>query len=445
VLEHRVILAALSALSLSGCATSTRDRVWLDGELRERIGAGTRKGDSAPLPPTVNLDDGLDEAEVVALSLWRNPALRAELTRIDTARATLDEARRPANPQLSVMGALGPVSAVATLVAPIESLWQLGPRSEAAARDADAAGEAVLMRALDLVRDARLLHVELGLATDRAAVRRGLASVAGEAARVAAVRSKVGDISPLDERVLTSDAKISEDAEQAASTDLTLARARLQTQLALDDSRGLQATFMDESLSPPPLAALLTIARAARPDTRAAELSIQAATARVSLERRRMLNLSALVEAHWAQVAGDALRLGGRAELPLFGANVAGIGRAEAEVERALAQHELIARSAVLEVTTAHARLTQAILSRERFDSQVLPPLYEALSMAMHSFEAGDVASMVVLDVLRRSGEARLRRAELLADQRRALCELDRALGARLQLAAGVAKQRGGT
>jgi outer membrane protein, heavy metal efflux system len=437
VLTRCLATIAVCAPLYASCATSSRDRAWLDGELRDRVGAGLRERERVALPTGIKLEDGLDEAEVVAISLWRNPALRVELTRIDSAHANLREAQRPANPQLSVMGPFGPVSAVATLVAPLESLWQLGPRSEAAARDADATGEAVLMRALDLVRDARLLHVELGLAADRVGVRRGLASVATEAARIAAVRSSVGDISPMDERVLASDAQVSEDAHQAALTELVLARARLAAHLALDQDVPSQvlATFADRSLdTAPPLVDLIKIARSARPDARAAELTIRAASARVTLEQRRMVNLSALVEGHWAQAPGPALRVGGRAELPIFGANVGGVGRAEAELERALAQHELVARTAVLEVTTAHARLTQALQSRTRFDKEVLPPLYEALSVAMQSFEAGDVASIVVLDVLRRSGEAKLRRVELLAEQRRALSELDRALGARLQL-----------
>jgi hypothetical protein len=44
----------------------------------------------------------------------KNVSNLAELTRIDAALATLDEARRPANPQLSMMGPIGPITAVAT-------------------------------------------------------------------------------------------------------------------------------------------------------------------------------------------------------------------------------------------------------------------------------------------------------------------------------------------
>lgn len=426
---------------VTGCASSFRDRAWFDRELRERTGASTRGHSHDELPADVSLEDGIDEAEVVSIALWRNPALRAELTRIDAARATLDEARRPANPQLSLMGNIGPITAVAALLIPLESLWQMPRRTEAAARDADVAGEAVLMRALDLVRDARSLHVELGLAADRALVRAELARVAVEVARIASVRANVGDISPMEDRVLSADARTSTDASDLAETEVSMARARLLTTLALDGTPGslLRAMFSTDVATPPPLRELIDFARAARPDARSAELAISAATARAGWERSRIVNVGALVEAQWNQPAGPALRLGGRVELPIFNWNTGGIGRADAEIGRATAQHELVARTVIMEVTLAHARFAQATRSRQRFETEVLPALDQALEMARHGFKTGDQTYLVVLDVLRRAGEARLRRAELIAEQRRALCELERAVGARLKSAADVA------
>lgn len=434
-------LIVVFCVAFAGCATSFRDHVWLDRELLERTGGSLRGSSEQELPPNVHLDDGLDEAEVASIALWRDPSLRAEVTRIDAAFATLDEARRPANPQLSVMGPFGPVSAVATLLVPLESLWQIPARTEAAAREADVAGEAVLMRALDLVRDARLLHVELGLAGDRVLLRTELETVALEVARIAAVRASVGDISPMEERVLSADARSSTDASDSAGTDLSLARARLVARLAIDgaDAGTLRATFGTDIATPPGLAELVAIARAARPDARSAELAIAAASARAGWERSRAFVFGAMVEGHWAQSAGPALRLGGRAELPIFGANPGGVGRAEAEAERVLAMHEVVARSVLLDVTVAHARLVQATRSRHRFEVEVLPALEDALQIATRSFESGDTNYLVVLDVLRRAGEARVRRAEFIAEQRRALCELDRAIGARLARAPAVA------
>jgi len=437
----RRLATLIACLTLSGCATTFRDRGWLDRELRDRIGSSTCGRVRDGLPSDVRLEDGVDEAEVVSIALCRNPALRAELTRIDAALATLDEARRPANPQLSMMGPIGPITAVATILVPLESLWQMPSRTEAAARDADVAGEAVLMRALDLVRDARLLHVELGLASDRAAVRAELARVAAEVARIAAVRASVGDISPLDERVLSADAQTSTDASDFAETETAMARARLVATLAIDDMPGspLRATFSTDVATPPGLRELIGFARAARPDARSADLAISAATARAGWERSRIVNLGTLVEGQWNQPAGPALRLGGRADLPIFNQNQGGIGRADAEVERATAQHDLVARTAIMEVSLAHARFAQATRSRQRFETEVLPALDAALEMARHGFETGDETYLVVLDVLRRAGEARLRHAELVAEQRRALCELERAIGARLESAANIA------
>lgn len=393
------------------------------------------------LPPDVDLANGIDEAEVTSVALCHNPALRAELTRIDTAVAMLSESKRPANPQLSMMGPIGPITAVATLLVPLESLWQMPSRTEAAAREVDVTAEAVLMRALDIVRDARLLHAELGLASDRALVRAELARVAAEVARVAAVRAKVGDIGPLDERVLSIDAQTSMDASEIAQAEVTMAHARLVATLAIDGPPGglLRATFSNDIAAPPSLPELIGLARAARPDARSAELSLKAGAVRAKWERSRIVSLGMLVEGQWNQPAGPALRLGGRAELPIFNQNQGGIGRAEAEIQRATAQHELVARTVIMEVTLAHTRFEQATRSRQRFETEVLPALDSALEMARRGFETGDQASLVVLDVLRRTGEVRLRRAELIAEQRRARCELERAIGARLQSAAEVA------
>lgn len=440
---------------LAGCATSFRDRPWLDRQLRDRIGTGTSGagpcGDSRDALPTgVRIADGIDEAEVVSIALCRNPALRAELARIDAARATLDDAGRPANPQLSMMGPVGPITAVATLLVPLESLWQMPSRTEAAAREADVAGEAVLMRALDIARDARLIHVDLGLATERVHVRADLAQIAREAARIASVRAGVGEISPLEANLLLAEARTSTDAADLAGTEVVMARSRLVASLGIDDPRGssLRPTFSTDIATTPARRETLAFARKARPDARAAELAILAATSRAGWERSRILNLGALVETQWNQSAGAALRLGGRIELPIFNQNQGGIGRADAEIERAIAQSELVARTVIMEVTLALARMEQATRSRLRFDEDVITALEAALDTARQSFETGDQPIPVVLDVARRLAEARLRRAELVADQRRALCDLERSIGSRLVRVAHVAshirEERGG-
>jgi outer membrane protein, heavy metal efflux system len=420
------------------CATSTRDHAWLEREVYERVGAGTSADEANALSPQAYLANGLDEAEVVLMTLSRNPTLRVELTRMDAARAALEEASTVANPQLSVMGPIGPVSAVATLLAPIESLWQMPQRTEAAAKDVDATAEAVLMRALDLVRDVCLLHVELGVASDRVVIRRELEAISAEFARIASVRARLGEISPMDERLFSADASVAADASLLAETEVALAQARLAAQLALDEdsTRALYATFLNDDIEMPALADLKKIARAARPDARSAEFAISAAMARAGWEERRVISVGLLVEGQWTQANEPALRLGARIELPIFGNP--GVGRAEAEVMRATAQNEVVAHTIVMEVTTARARALQAMRSQRQLEERVLPALGEALSVAKSSFEAGDDTYLTVLEMLRRNGDARLQHADLVAARRRAQCELNRAMGARLDVAYAV-------
>lgn len=432
-MSRRVLPLAL-AVGLTGCASSHQDREWYREELAKRVELRTCAATEGAFPEGVTLDDGLDEAEVVILSLCRSPALKAEVTRIDVARAGLSDSRRLANPQLSMMAPFGPVNAIATLALPLESLWQLPRRTKVAALEADATAEAVLMRALDLVRDARLLHVELGLAVETHELQRELAEVGAEAARIAAVRAAVGDIGVLEESVLNAEARSSLDRADFAATEVEAARARLVAVLGLSRGEGpeLNPTYAAPLSQLPPMADLLTVAHHARPDARAAEATVAAANARVGWERTRAFALSGLVESQWGQSNGASLRVGGRADLPIFNQNQGAIAAAKARVEQAKAESEALANTIALEVALAHQRWTRARRSFERFEGEILPQLEIAAQAAESSYRTGDQPYLVVLDALGRLAQARLRLAELRAELRRAHCELERSVGSRL-------------
>ena len=436
-------------IAMVGCATSTRDRQWVEEDLAARLGD---KRVAIGTAPAVRLEDGVDEDEVVALALWQHPTLEVQRTRLDSARATLDEAGRLTNPQLSLFGPIGPADLVATLIMPIESAWQLPTRTEAAARAVDAAAEATVMVALDLVRDVSLAHVNLGLAADRLQVRAELDDISRELARIAAVRERVGESSPLDTHLFAAEAQVAADAADVATTDVDVAQLVLANQLGLSLSRsvgtaaeGLRAVFTAKPDRIPARARLLQLARVARPDARSAAFAIDAAAARAGLQRGSILPLAAIVDGHWTPNNGPALRLGARLDLPIFGLNPGGIGRADADLRQATAQHEVVARAIVDEVVRAEAALRQASRSRTRFATEVLPHLEAALTAARQSFDAGEDNYLVVLDVLRRVADGRLRLVELTAAERRAFCELERAVGARLSRVADVADIADGT
>jgi cobalt-zinc-cadmium efflux system outer membrane protein len=415
-----------------GCAGSNRDRAWVTRSLAEH-GAGPLPGAASASSLQQRLADGLDETEVVALALALSPAYRAELTRIDAGRADLAEARTITNPQLSLMGAFGPVSAVATLLAPLESLWQLPRRSEAAARALEVTAESLVQRGLDLARDARLLHAQRGLSEARVRARSELSRAWEDLARLGAARARAGESPPAEADGLRAEAAMARDALEASQSELLGVRAQLRSVLGLEPgAMRFDLVFRRSPFPPPVVPELVRVARVARPDLRAAELALEAAYARAGYERSRVVAVAAQAEGHWTRPDTMAARLGARVELPIFGANPGGIGRANAEIARAEAQQVEVWQRVRLEIVQAQTRAAQAFASLETYRSKVLPPLQTALQAGTRSYELGEEGYVVVLDALRRIGDARLREAELLAEWRRADAEMERAIGARI-------------
>lgn len=423
-------LVSLACVLALGCAGSDRDRAWVVRALADR---GFTSGGEDALD---RLEGGVDEEDAVAIALATSPTYAADLARIDSARADLDEAGRPANPQITLLGALGPISAVATLLAPLESLWQIPLRTEASARALEGVAESLVQSGLDLAREARLAHAERGLAEERVRIRAALVATATELSRIAEARARLGETSPAEASTVRAEAGAAIDAHQESEAQLEVARARLRNVLGLDESAAPFAIeFAREPGEPPPVGELVALARASRPDVRAAELAIQAAVARAGWERSRVVAVAAQIEGHWTRNEGPdelALRLGSRIELPIFGANPGGIGRAEAEIARATASLEVARQRVVLEIVQARSRAVQALRSLALHRAEVLPALDEALRVAEQSYAIGEETFVVVLDVLRRIGDARLREADLMAETRRADAELERAVGARI-------------
>jgi cobalt-zinc-cadmium efflux system outer membrane protein len=417
----------------SGCAHSDRDRAWVVEALHSRnVGqvarahASTRTGD--PL-----FEDGLSADEAVAIALAHNPTYQADLSRIDSARADLTEARRPVNPQLTLLDAVGPVSAMATLLAPLESLWQLPLRSKLAVRALESVAESLVQGGLDLARDVKLAHAACALAEQRLVIRRALSAIWRQLGQLSQQRVDLGEAAVSEALSVAAEAALADDLSAAAQNDRTLARAALRTLLGFDRAA---PTFAIES-SPssaelPPLSTLATTARMARPDVRAAELSLLAAGARLGWERARVLAVAAQVEGHWTRPDTFASRLGARIELPIFGANPGGRGRAQAELQRASAALTALRQRVLLDLTQAYVSAAQGRASLARERTSVLPALESARALATQSYELGEESYVVVLDLMRRSSEARLREAELVAAVRRSDAELERAVGARL-------------
>lgn len=436
------MLSGAMTLAL-GCASASQDPRWVDDELKERTGHGIRTTDEndgareQQLPPDISLADGLDEDEAVALALWNSPAFRADMARLRATSADYDAAVRVENPSISVLAPIGSINAAVSLIAPITSLIQRPRRKRAAALVVESVAESLVQSGLDLARDARLAHIDRALAERRLEILLELETTAHELVALAEARASTGDVSPADVLTVRADARIATDTVAVARRELTLADGRLLVLLGRDVNTPVRVTTTRALPShAPSMESLLTLTRAARPDVRAAELELEGAAARAGWERTRIMALALQSDIQWNSMTAGA-RVGGRVELPIFNQNQGGIRRAEADVERAFHRVDVVRQRASLEVLAARTQLEQSLASRERYLRDIVPPLEGALEAATQRYELGEDSYLIVLDALRRLGSARLRAAELDAEVRRAHAELERAVGARLEIANG--------
>ncbi|WPB80595.1 TolC family protein [Archangium violaceum] len=432
------LVALWLLVAATGCANSPHDRAWVSRELASVAAPLGPGGTEAPsLPPGLAEAEGLDESTAVAIALWNSAALQADMAQLGVSRADLAEAGALPNPTFSLLLPVGPRTIETMLLVPLMALWQRPARVAAAQLQVEQVARGLVQNGLDLARDVRVAHAEWVLAEGQRETREELAALWKRTAELVEVRFQAGDASQVEQATFRAEAWTADDNARRARTDALLARERLRLLMGvahsslLENIRPVARAWEAHPLRPLP--ELVQLALAARPDVRAAELGIETSGKRLGWEKTRIGQFLARLDTKPTTTAeGTPASLwvpGAQVELPLFNWNQGGVGRAEAELERASARYLLLRQQVSNEVLTAHARVLQAALSLEAFQTHILPALTEASDGARKAFEAGDLPYLQVLDALRRQADARLRALELEADHRRALAWLDRGLG----------------
>jgi cobalt-zinc-cadmium efflux system outer membrane protein len=450
-------LILLSAPGLSQKKTQAPD---VSKEVEARTGHKINTAAKAAgwaLPEGVSLDDGLTEDDAVAIALWNNPALQAEMTALGLARADLIEAGQLRNPSLTLIFPFSTRILESVANWPFEALWQRPRRVAAAKLEQERVGESLVSRALDLVRDTRLAYAYYALAERRASVAAEATRERGEIVTIVNARFRAGDISELETSAARLDARLAEEQTTRFAHDVVIARDRLRALLGVANSEpsfeiilspATEPAGVDQSVSlktrtatPAASAAsdqsetlngLIEQALDARPELKAAQLAIEAAGRRAKWERSRILAVSAIAKEYGRGADGFEQGPGAQIELPVFNRNKGGISRAEAEIERAAKQLIAARQRVVAEVREAYAQLTQARESSDLWRARLLPPLEDDIRSAERAYKAGDASYLFVLETTRRLTDARLREAELQAATARALIALERSVGRRL-------------
>jgi cobalt-zinc-cadmium efflux system outer membrane protein len=404
----------------------------VDEAIRTRVPAGIRLDGQEALPPDVSLTDGLTQEEAVAVALWNSPSFQATLVDLGIARADLAEAGLLRNPIFSLLFPVGPKQLEFTLQFPFEALWQRPTRIDTARLNAQAVGQRLVWDALTLVSQVRSAHADaitadrrLTLATQNAELTRRLADITD-------ARLRAGDISELEARAPRTDASRSDVVRRATQHDRDLTRLTLAALLGIDlvpDRLQLQSSAAYDARPCLVDDARLKDALASRPDVRAAELSIEAATMRARWERSRAMALIGVLDANGEGAEGFEIGPGINADLPIFNRNQGGVARASVEIERA-SRHYAVARANVIaDVRSAAVRETQAQQALEAWSNDLVPSLETEQRQAENAYKAGEIPLFNVLDVSRRLVDGRMRQLDAESDVFRARIALERAIG----------------
>jgi cobalt-zinc-cadmium efflux system outer membrane protein len=422
---QRSVVAAVAVVA-AGCARpQAPDPMQVTAEIRDRTAVA-----DAAIPATAEawLSDGLGEDEAVGLALVRSPDFQAALADLGIADAAVAEAAQLRNPSFSLLLPWGPKQLEATARWPLDWLYLRGRRTKAAQFDADAVARRLVADGLDLV-----LHTRQAWADAALALERGPIVAEGVLARerigvIAEGRVEIGEVSAFEIGIVRAErARAGEDrARQAAQVEIALQHlgalvGRPDGSITLQEPGGLPAPCLD-------VPALLQEARAARPEMRGAELTVEAAAGRVGLSRLEALGLIGIVDANAKGSRGFEAGPGFEVQLPLFHLGGAARQRLQAELVRARGRLLALHLQVELEVRDARTRVIEAQGVFSAWEG-VVSAREEDLRLARARHEVGEDPLLVVLESERLLADARLRRADARAEVRKAGARLARAVG----------------
>lgn len=435
----RLAGSVLTALCI-GCAglDDYDDRSFVSESVETRSGFGLgpeREPGETAIPEGVDVEDGLSEEEAVAIALWNNAAFQEALTELGFARADLIQAGMLTNPVLSV---LFPVSSkqlefAATL--PLELFWLRWSRIEVAELEFGRVAGLLVQTGLDLVRDAKVAHAGLVRAGREAELARQASATTDRIAEFFAARLRAGDVSELEAGLARVEAHEARREAARLRGEAEVSRERLREVLGLSgETVEIRAVGGKDPGTPEEdREDLVKRAWASRPDLRAAELGLEAASERAGLARWEFFQLSGILDANDRR-GKDGLELGPGIDvtIPIFNRNEGGKARADAALKRAVRRYVTVRHSIARQVGESLARYRQARSELEAYRSEIVPGLERALDRAGKAHEAGQTSVLPVLRTEVRLFRARDGEATARAALRGARAEVERSIGNRI-------------
>ncbi|MDR4494624.1 MAG: TolC family protein [Nitrospirales bacterium] len=425
-------------LLIPGCATAPTDYSHVIDRIEDRTGfrSGLKdEPEKTVIPPNVSLQDGVTLEEAITVALWNNAAFQEAFSGLDVSEAELIQANMLQNPQFWGLFPTGPSPPGGPLEFairfPLEALWLRPQKVAAAQRKLEQTVEGLIQNGLTLVRDVKVAFANSLLTEQRLVLTLKHAEILRHIAQINDSRWQAGEISELDAGTSRINVLQAEEQIHQLTHEVTLVQEQFRALIGLGFEDASIVLQHSTTLPTTQRSAeeLLADALATRPDLRATELELEAAGQRVGLARKEIFVLTGIYRAQQTTVDPFNSRPGIQFTIPIFNQNQGGIAMAEAGVEMAARRYVTVRDQIALEVRQAHTRWLQTVSSVRNWRQQMLPAHRTATLQAQKAFEAGDTTPLLPLTAQQSWIQAQIREIELIAAQRQATAELERAIG----------------
>ena len=456
VLSLSIVLVAVSSIGAqsSGVAESGKDSVAVSSG---RTSAVTEPLASTLTPMLARYFDpvqGASSNDLVRRALASNAELAAARLDIERARARLSQAGLRPNPTLDFeqttgrfTGAAGESEVSVGLAVPLELGGKRRRRIELARAEFEAAGAEVADRERRLANDVRALYAEALASIRELGTLEELNNIDLQTTRFIQARVNEGETAPIELNQLRVEVERlrSRRALVEGRLQASLLKLKSLTGVPANELVRLREDIASPGLAPPPtsLEAATDIALRSRPDLKLARLNVEVAQAGLRLARSYAVpDVTAFTKYSQGRSVFDDTPVGvltDRDKLVTFGVSV-GIpifnrnqgAKAEAtaaitQAERRLEFVEAIVRS---EVQSAYARYEAARAAVSTFEQGVIPRSAENIRTIRAAYQIGAFSITDLLVEQRRLIDAQREFTEALAEQYRALADIQAAIGA---------------
>jgi len=392
------------------------------------------------MPLSVDITNGISEDEAVSIALYNNAQYQADLVSITISQADLIDAGIVTNPLLRYLLPSGGLNVSGYINFGLDFIWQRPKRIALAQLEIERTAESMIQKGYTVIRDVLTSFADFQLAKERAAILLENVRIRSEIARLNNVRFRLGEISKLETSLSRADSAAALDEFLKAGLDSILRNNRLNTLLGYSPDTFIAykvtpVNFISQKISLPQF---LNLAYENQPELKSAQLAINAAGKRAGLERSRILafittlGFSHIDSKGGSKVLPNAFQPGIQMELPVLNRNQGKIAKARAELEQASFNYVALRQRIALDVADSYDRYEQTYKSYKIYNSDVLPALEESVRLVTITFKRGDISYLPVLEAMRQLVTGRLRKAEIEADLRRSISQLNFVIGKKI-------------